>query len=112
MAWRGAGREEAVLVVELSGGNAAAVCGLLVEHEAESRRAPRMAIAARGDSAYEGAARSAGATAFFTSPRDIGGLVGIIGRFAAAEAARPEPPDERSTAERLRAALPWRSAAR
>jgi hypothetical protein len=113
-AWRAALREgsRAVLVAEISAGNAPVVCRLLVEHETEVARSPRMVVAGRAEAAYEGAAREAGATAFCTSPRETGHLAAIIARFAAAEAARPDPPDERSTAERLRAALPWPGAAR
>jgi hypothetical protein len=112
--WRseqGAG-SRAVLVAELSAGNAAAVCRMLIEHEAEVAAAPRMVVAARADAAFEWAAREAGATAFCTSPREIGPLGAIVARFAETEAARPAPTDERSTAGRLRAALPWSDAAR
>jgi len=113
-AWRAALGEgsRALLVVELSAGNAPAVCRLLVEHEAETAEPPRLVVAGRAEAAYEGAAREAGATAFCTSPRELKHLAAIIARFAAAEAARPDSPDERSTAERLRAALPWPGAAR
>ena len=112
--WRKTLREggRPLLIVELTAGNAEEVSRMLAEHEAEVAGAPRLVVADRVDAAYEGAAREAGATAFCTSPRDIRPLVNILARFAAAEASRPDTPDERSTAERLRAGLPWPRTAR
>jgi hypothetical protein len=112
--WRKTLREggRPVLIVELTAGNAEAVCRMLAEHEAEVAGAPRLVVAGRADASYEGAAREAGATAFCTSPREIRPPANLLARFAAAEASRPDPPDERSTADRLRAALPWPRTAR
>jgi hypothetical protein len=112
--WRETLREggRPLLIVELTAANAEAVCRMLAEHEAEVAGAPRLVVAGRADASYEGAAREAGATAFCTSPRDIRPLVNLIARFAAAEASRPEAADERTTAERLRAGLPWPGTAR
>jgi hypothetical protein len=112
--WRETLREggRPLLIVELTAANAEAVCRLLIEHEAEVAGAPRLVVAGRSDAQYEGAAREAGATLFCTSPREIRPLANLIARFATAEASRPEAPDERSTAERLRAGLPWPGTAR